>query len=81
MIGAEERITAALLVASQWSQIDGAHHKAHAIDQMVRALHGCPIDPKTEAYGENDAYRRFVAAYQAGEDGPETYEWDVGIAP
>lgn len=38
---------------------DGDHHKAYAIDQMVRILAG-------------DRYEG------AGDDGPDTYEWDVG---
>src|SRR5690349_21109902 len=34
------KIAAALGVAAQYSQIDGGHHKAWVIDQMVRALTG-----------------------------------------
>lgn len=48
--------------------IDGAHHKAWVIDQMVRHLTG-------------DGYAAWVAAARDGEDGPETYSWDEGIAP
>ncbi len=48
--------------------IDGAHHKQWIIDQMVRALTG-------------SGYQLWVTAYQDGEDGPETYAWDTGIAP
>lgn len=58
----------ALAIAQVYGQTDGAHHKAWVIDQMVRALTG-------------DAYEAWVTAYCAGDDGPETYEWDVGIAP
>jgi hypothetical protein len=54
---------------------DGDHHKMWIIDQMVRALTGCPVG------GESVEYLEFVAAYQYGEDGPETYTWDQGIAP
>jgi hypothetical protein len=35
---------------------------------MVRALTG-------------DGYAAFVAKARAGQDGPETYEWNEGIAP
>ena len=35
---------------------------------MVRALAG-------------DQYDEVVAAAKSGEDGPETYDWNVGIAP
>jgi hypothetical protein len=63
-----EKIEAALDVAVQYGGIDGAHHKNWVIDQMVRALTG-------------DGYAQFVANAKAGEDGPDTYEWDEGIAP
>lgn len=63
-----KRIHDAIEVAARYSQIDGAHHKAWVIDQMVRALVG-------------DGYEVFVRDYCKGEDGPETYEWDEGIAP
>lgn len=63
------RVTSdALAVARAYGQDDGAHHKAWVIDQMVRALTG-------------SAYDEWIAAFRAGEDGPETYSWDEGIAP
>lgn len=49
---------------------DGDHHKMWVIDQMVRAL--C----RTE-----EVYNEWVAAFCDGEDGPDTYEWEEGIAP
>lgn len=58
----------ALDIARRYGGIDGAHHKAWVIDQMCRALLG-------------DEYETFVADAKAGEDGPETYDWSVGIAP
>ena len=33
-----QRIVDALVIARDYSQIDGGHHKAWCIDQMVRAL-------------------------------------------
>jgi hypothetical protein len=62
---------------------DGAHHKDWVIDQMVRALTGCPMVPKTavdaygkpygyEGQGESAEYEKFVR------DNPG---WDEGIAP
>lgn len=63
----EERIAEALDLAEHGS-IDGGHHKMWVIDQMVRALTG-------------DNYDQWVATYRAGEDGPNTYEWDEGVAP
>jgi hypothetical protein len=62
-----ERIKQALEIA-EYGGCDGAHHKTWVIDQMVRVLTG-------------DDYEKWVAQYQDGEDGPETYEWDEGIAP
>lgn len=58
----------ALAVLLDYGQTDGAHHKAWVIDQAVRALAG-------------DDYAALIAEHKSGEDGPETYEWDVGIAP
>lgn len=61
-------VEAALECAFDFAQVDGGHHKAWVIDQMVKALTG-------------DGYAAFVARYRDGEDGPETYDWDTGIAP
>lgn len=76
------RITKALKYAEN-GVYDGDHHKMWAIDQMVRALTGCPMITKTavdcrgedysyEAQGESEEYLRFV--YEVG-------GWDEGIAP
>ena len=91
MRAAEERIRHALDIAKRYN-VDGAHHKAWLIDQMVRALTDCPIVKREaidchgekytyEAQGESDDYHRFVADYKAGPEGPDSYEWDEGIAP
>ena len=58
----------ALDMAVQYGGIDGAHHKDWVIDQIVRILAG-------------DDYEKVVADACAGEDGPNTYTWDEGIAP
>ena len=87
-----QRIESALNLARSYGSIDGDHHKMWVIDQMVRALTGCPVEEKSavdsrgqsytyEAQGESEEYRRWVADTKAGNDGPETYEWDEGIAP
>lgn len=62
------RIEKALEVAESYSQIDGSHHKAWVIDQMVRAL-------------LSGKYKKWIRKYKDGEDGANTYEWDKGIAP
>ena len=63
-----DRIAAALDVANRYGNIDGEHHKMWVIDQMVRRLTG-------------DDYQAWITAHKDGEDGPETYGWDIGIAP
>jgi hypothetical protein len=64
----QERIELAIEIAVRHGGADGAHHKAWVIDQMVRALAG-------------DRYARIVAEARNGEDGPDTYAWDVGVPP
>jgi hypothetical protein len=77
------RVEEALEVAQTYGGTDGEHHKNWVIDQMVRALTGCPAVEKTgtdargheytyEARGESDWYLRVVH---------EVGEWDEGIAP
>jgi hypothetical protein len=63
-----ERIEKAIELAVEYGGIDGDHHKAWVIDQMVRVLPG-------------DQYEQVVAEAREGEDGPQTYGWNVGIAP
>ena len=62
------RIVDALNVASQHGGIDGDHHKTWVVAQMVRALCG-------------EHYEQWVVEQKDGEDGPDTYGWDEGIAP
>jgi len=64
----EKRMSEAIEIAVQYGGIDGAHHKAWVIDQMVRKLAG-------------PAYADIVRDACSGEDGPDTYSWDEGIAP
>lgn len=61
------RIDAALAMAC-FGTSDGEWHKAWVIDQMVRCLTG-------------SGYEGWVKWYKAGEDGPDTYSWDEGVAP
>ena len=71
----QDRIAKAIDLAVRHGGHDGAHHKTWVIDQMVRALTDCP------AGGESDEYRTLVTEARDGEDGPDTYDWDVGVAP
>jgi hypothetical protein len=88
----EKRNRAALERIMQSGGVDGKHHKAWVLDQVVRCLTGCPTvqreatDPRGDKYtytalGENEDYLRFVRDCKDGEDGPESYEYDEGIAP
>lgn len=63
-----EKINAAIDLAVRYGGNDGEHHKTWVIDQMVRILAG-------------DQYDEIVREACAGKDGPDTYEWDEGIAP
>lgn len=62
------RIREAIELAVKYGGIDGSHHKTWVIDQMVRVLAG-------------KDYERIVADACSGEEGPNTYEWELGIAP
>jgi hypothetical protein len=67
-MGEKERIQKAIEMIVQYGGIDGSHHKDWVLDQTVRILAG-------------DKYEKIVEEACAGEDGPNTYEWDCGIAP
>jgi hypothetical protein len=70
-----ERVYNALAFAHH-GMANGEDHKTWVIDRMVRALTACP-----DYYTESDEYKKWVQAYCAGEDGPDTYSWDTGTAP
>lgn len=82
------RIRRALFCAD-YGTIDGEHHKQWVIDQMVRALTGCPYEDRTgtdvhgtvyqyEVQGKSPEYHNWfnenIAGYMTEE------EWE-GIAP
>lgn len=82
LVSQSDRIAMALRLAESFGGIDGDHHKTWVIDQMVRALTGCPMVTKSavdykgepytyEAQGESPEYGAFI-----GGEG-----WDEGIAP
>jgi hypothetical protein len=68
-----KRIGEALDIAFRYSQIDGDHHKAWVIDQMVRKL-------TKDHY--NDWIKNYKGKYIKDDqyEGPE-YDWNEGIAP
>ena len=64
----KDKIQNAIAVIMNYGQIGGDHHKAWVIDQVFCNLAG-------------KDYEKLIAEYCSGEDGPNTYEWDKGIAP
>lgn len=73
----EDRIKTALNLAASYGQIDGDHHKMWTIDQMVRALTGCPMveykandsqgtEYTCEIQGESEEYKKYVKEYECG---------------
>lgn len=78
----DPRISRALKVAEICGQVEGDHHKAWVIDQMVRALCGCVKDDDdyNDSYKSNKEYMDWIENY-CYVDGEQEYEWDTGIAP
>ena len=64
----KETIDKAIDMILDWGGIDGGHHKQWTLDQTLRVLAG-------------DRYDDLIKDWESGEDGPETYKWDEGIAP
>ena len=69
MIDEYEKITKAVEIISNYGGLDGGHHKQWVLDQVMKVLMGPAV------------YEQWLAKYCSGEDGPDTHEWDVGIAP
>lgn len=87
-----QTIQKALDVIIRYGGVDGAHHKAWVIDQIVRVLTGCPEHERhlknakgtkfvVHTLGESEEYKKFVREMRDGEHGPDTYDWDIGIPP
>lgn len=64
----DRRIRDAIDLAIQYGGIDSSHHMAWVIDQMLRILAG-------------EGYDALIKEANTGEDGPNTYDWDIGIPP
>lgn len=65
-----QRIQSSLQFIREYGAYDGGHHKQWVLDQVVRILTGTP-----------EGYQEWVQDTTAGEDGPDTYAWEEGIAP
>ena len=73
-----------------YGYIDGAHHKAWLLDQISRVVNGTPVKISYvldsgyigfDTAEPSPAYLKWVSDIKNGEDGPETYCYDIGIAP
>lgn len=83
----------AMLWIERYSGIDGSHHKDWLIDQIARILKGTKvvISIAKWANGKEEyrftldnatsEYHKWVEEMRDGEDGKNTYSYDVGIAP
>lgn len=77
----------------KYGSINGSHHKAWLIDQIARILNGCAITVKIAKWddgvqeyrvsidGENEKYKNWVISVKSGIDGPDTFDYETGIAP
>lgn len=71
---------------AHYGQYDGAHHKAHTLDEVMQILYGTPVIVKLAKWSNGQeeyrfslgektvAYLDFINEYE--QDG---YEWDTGI--
>ena len=83
----------ALIFIGMYGGIDGSHHKDWLLDQTARILHGTPVIVERASWDNGHTELRFstgeptkeyhdwVVKLKSGEDGPDTYSYDVGIAP
>lgn len=67
---AKNKIDKALSLIEEYGGIDGDHHKQWLLNEIVEVLAHNYI-----------GYAEWVRQYNNGEDGPNTYEWDIGIPP
>lgn len=83
----------ALLWIEMYSGIDGSHHKQWLVDQTSRILKGTTVELSIAKWDDGTvderftlgeptkAYHDWVKQYEDGEDGPDTYSYDCGVAP
>lgn len=89
-----ERERWALEFIVRYGQVDGAHHKQWVLDQVARVLLGTQVEVYEARWSDgateerirlsetpSSKYLAWVKEQRAGEDGPETYDYDVGVAP
>ena len=59
-----------LALIEMYGMVDGSHHKQWVLTEIVRIIKE-----------DEDSFQVWKEAYCMGEDGPDTYSWDEGIAP
>lgn len=80
VVDLEDRIAHASEILYRWGQIDGDHHKAWVIDQVLRTLCGCEFDFELGYCPTgNQEYMDWIHDY-CYVDGEYEYDWDTGIA-
>lgn len=89
----DERVEKALEYITRYGGgMNGPERKQWVLDQVVRALIGCPMVEKSaldvyrkpytyDAQGESDAYLEWVRAAFGDEDNPDADNWDIGTPP
>lgn len=83
----------ALRFIQDYGGIDGEHHKDWVLDQVARVLNGTPVLVEEAKWSNGETHLRYmtgnpskqyhdwVAMVKSGEDGPDTYSYEEGIAP
>lgn len=83
----------AMMWIEMYGSIDGAHHKDWLLDQIARILKGTKVIIKVAKWNNGyeeerfildeptPEYHKWVEEICDGEDGPNTYSYDIGIAP
>lgn len=90
--GMDQRMWALYYIGT-YGQTEGDHHKAWVLDQVARILLGTPVIAKVARWedgqkelrvhtGEpSQLYYEWVKDMCDGEDGPNTYSYQCGVAP
>lgn len=66
----DEKVQEALDFIMNYGGFEGSDHKMWVIDQLVRLF-----------TDDEKKYNAWVRKVKNGVDGPNTYDWDVGIPP
>jgi len=63
--------------------IDGSHHKEWLLDQIARIIKGTKVIVRLAKWDNGHEEFRFEleASMREGDDGANTYDYSVGIAP